>query len=159
MCSRYLWGVKGGPEKDALVLAATADVAAVWAEGRPDLAREVGVALVLADQAQVPQVVQPDPGVVRRDEDLVLARHRLYAGHLEVEWQEAGGRVAGGRRNIRSSACLPSPGVLPPGTPDMYGGVVFQLVGREEYTATVVGAHHCELTCTRGVSGSRWTRC
>ena len=37
----------------------------------PDLAALVGVPLELARQAQIPQVVDPDPAVVRRHQDLL----------------------------------------------------------------------------------------
>ena len=45
----------------------------VRAKACSDLAGEVGVAPVLADEVQVPQVIQPDPGIRRGDQNLILA--------------------------------------------------------------------------------------
>ena len=46
---------------------------AVRAEAGSDLTRKVGVASILADEAEVTQVIQPDPTVRRGYQNLVLA--------------------------------------------------------------------------------------
>lgn len=60
------------PDVDHLVLRARDDVLAVMRKRRLDLGRHVQVALVLAAEVQIAQVVQPDTAVVGRDEDFVL---------------------------------------------------------------------------------------
>lgn len=61
------------PDVDALVLRAGYDVLAVVAERCLDLGGRVQVALVLAAQVQVAQIVQPDAAVVGGDQNFVLA--------------------------------------------------------------------------------------
>ena len=111
----------GAPEEDTLVFRSRCDVAAVGGEAGLDLRGHVGVALVLADHAQVPEVVQPDAGVVAGDEDPVLPRHGLDPRHLS-----------------------PAP-VLAPRALDVDSGVIFELVSREEYHTSIIGAHHHKL--------------
>ena len=115
----------GAPEEDTLVLRASTDVATIRREASSDLAGQVGVPLVLAHQAQVPQVIKPDPAVIAGDEDLVLPRHGFYPRHL------------------------PALCILPPSRADMYGSVVLQLVGREEDAPTIIGTNHCKLSCNQ----------
>ena len=112
----------GAPEKDALVLRARTDVSPVRGEASLDLTGQVGVAFILADHAQVPQVVQPDPAVVAGDQDPVLGGHRLYPRHL------------------------PAPAILTARTLDMDRGVVLQLVRGEEYHSAVIGPDNNKLT-------------
>ena len=112
----------GAPEEDALVLRARTDVAAVRGEASLDLTGEVGVALILADHAEVPQVVQSDPAVIAGDQDPVLGGHRLYPSHF------------------------PAPAILTARTLDVYGGVIFQLIRGEEYHSAVIGPDNNILT-------------
>ena len=60
------------PEEDTLVLRPRTDVPAVRREAGLDLTGQVCVAFILADHAEVPQVVQPDPAVVAGDQYSVL---------------------------------------------------------------------------------------
>ena len=112
----------GAPQEDALVLRARTDVAAVRGEASLDLTGEVGVAFILADHAQVPQVVQSDPAVIAGDQDPVLRGHRLYPSHL------------------------PPPAILTAGALDVDSSVVLQLVSREEYHSPVVRPNNNKFT-------------
>ena len=112
----------GAPEEDALVLRAGTDVSAVRGETGLDLTGQVGVALILADHAQVPQVVQSDPAVIAGDQDPVLGGHRLYPSHL------------------------PASPVLTARALDVDCGVVFQLIRGEEYHSAVIGPDNNKLT-------------
>ena len=105
-----------------MVLGARTDVAAIRGEASLDLTGEVGVAFVLADHAEVPQVVQSDPAVIAGDQDPVLGGHRLYPSHL------------------------PAPAVLTARTLDMDCGVVFQLISREENHPAVICPHNNKFT-------------
>ena len=117
----HLRNMVGAPEEDTLVFRSGCDVATVGGEAGLDLRGHVGVALVLADHAQVPQVVQPDAGVVAGDEDPVLPRHGLDARHF------------------------PPASVLASRALDVNGRVIFKLVSREEYHSSIIGAHHHKL--------------
>ena len=117
----HLRNMVGAPEEDTLVFRSGCDVATVGGEAGLDLRGHVGVALVLADHAQVPEVVQPDAGVVAGDQDSVLPWHGLYARHL------------------------PPAAVLAPRALDVDSGVIFKLICREEYHTSVIGAHHHKL--------------
>ena len=110
------------PQEDALVLRACTDVPPVRREAGLDLAGEVGVSLVLAHHAEVPQVVQPDPAVVAGYQNPVLRGHGLYPSHL------------------------PTSAVLTAGTLDVDGGVVLQLVGGEEYDSAVIRPNNNKFT-------------
>ena len=118
----HLRNMHRAPEEDTLVLRASADVATIRREASPDLAGQVGVPPELAHQAQVPQVIEPDPAVIAGDEDLVLPRHGFYPRHL------------------------PALCILPPSRADMYGGVVLQLVSGEEYAPTIIRTNHSKLS-------------
>ena len=110
------------PEEDTLVLRPRTDVPAVRREAGLDLTGQVGVAFILADHAEVPQVVQPDPAVVAGDQDPVLRGHRLYPRHL------------------------PATSILTARTLDMDCGVILQLVSREEDDPPVIGPHNNKLS-------------
>ena len=112
----------GAPEEDALVLRARTDVSSVRGEASLDLTGQVGVAFILADHAEVPQVVQSDPAIIAGDQDPVLGGHRLYPRHL------------------------PAPAILTARTLDMDRGVVFQLIRGEEYHSAVIGPNHNKFT-------------
>ena len=116
--------MESAPQEDTLVLRASTDVATIRGEASSDLTGQVGVALVLAHQAEVPQVIQPDPAVIAGDQDLVFPRHGFY------------------------SCNFPAPRILPSSRANMYGGVVLQLVGRKEDTPTIIGTNHGKLSCT-----------
>lgn len=109
------------PYTNALVLRAGDDVLSIVREGRLYLTGDVHVALVLAGEVQVPEIVEADPAVVGGDEDLVVVGHGLDAADL----------AAGG--------------VLPARGAHVDLRVVLQLVGRVEYAAAVVRAHDREL--------------
>ena len=117
----HLRNMIGAPEEDTLVFRSGCDVATVRGEAGLDLRGHVGVALVLADHAQVPEVVQPDAGVVASDEDPVLPRHCLDPSHLPPA-------------SILTSRAL-----------DVNGRVIFKLISREEYHTSIIGAHHHKL--------------
>ena len=112
----------GAPEEDTLVLRARTDVSPVRGEASLDLTGQVGVAFILADHAEVPQVVQPDPAVIAGDQDPVLGGHRLYPSHF------------------------PAPPVLTARALDVDCGVVFQLVRGEEYHSAIVGPDNNKLS-------------
>lgn len=68
----HLGDVVCAPEEDTLVLRPRTDVPTVRREAGLDLTGQVCVAFILADHAEVPQVVQPDPAVVAGDQYSVL---------------------------------------------------------------------------------------
>ena len=74
-CGEGLRRVQRGPEEHTLVFTPRANIPPIGAEGGFDLAGEVGVALVLADQAEIAQVVEPDSRVIAGDQDLIFSRH------------------------------------------------------------------------------------
>jgi hypothetical protein len=113
--------VVGLPDVDVAVLRPADYVLAVVTEAGLDLAAHVDVSFVLAGHVQIPQVVQSDPAVVRRDQDLVLPRHGL------------------------DPAYLPPGGVPAPRRSHVDLGVVLELVGVVEDAAAVVGPNHGEL--------------
>merc|ERR1711962_243602 len=89
--------VDRGPQEHAVVLASRTYIPAVWTEAGSDLTRQVGVSLVFADDAEVPEVVQSDPAVGRGHQNLVLTWHWL------------------------DTRDLPAPGVFAPGRADVDG--------------------------------------
>ena len=128
----------GAPQIDALVLRARGYIPTIRGEASLDLTRHVGVPLqqggaqhrdnlhkrghlVLADEAEVAEVVEADAAVVAGDEDPVLAGHGLDARHLAAA------------------------AVLAAGALHVDGGVVLQLVGREEDHPPVIRTHHHKL--------------
>ncbi len=120
------------PEQDTQFNNATAtnyNPPSIRAKAGSYLTRHIGVSAILADEAQVPEVVQPNTAVGRGHEDLVLAGHGFDAGDF------AAGRV------------LPA---VVAGRADMDGRVVFELVRAVEDASAVVGAHHCKLFHKRG---------
>lgn len=109
------------PDVDHLVLRARDDVLAVVRKRRLDLGRHVQVALVLAAEVQITQVVQPDAAVVGRDEDFVLPRHRFDSADLATD------RVLAARRSHVDLR------------------VILQLIGVVEQAASVVRSDHGKL--------------
>ena len=85
--------------------------------------------LNLHDRLRSCRSLYPNPAVVRRHQDVVLAGHLLDAGDL------------------------PALRVLAPGGPGVDHGVVLELVRAVEDAAAVVGADHGELAVLNEVGG------
>ncbi len=109
------------PDENTLVFGAAGDVFPIMTERGSNLAASVRVALVLARQRQVSQIVQSNTTVVRGHEQFVLAWHGLDPGDF------------------------PALGVLPPGRPHVNHGVVLELVSAVKDAPSVIGADDGEL--------------
>lgn len=86
-----------------------------------DLTAHIDVALVLARNIQIPQVVQSYSTVIGSNEDFVLSRHRFDSCYFSTDSISTAGRS------------------------HMDLSVIFQAIGDVEYTSTIVGADDGEL--------------
>lgn len=109
------------PNVNALILRSSHNVLSIVTERRFYLGRNIRIALVLAAQIQITQIIQPNSTVVRRHENLVLARHRFYAANL--------------------SACF----IATTCRSDVNLCVILELIGIVKYAPSIVGADNCKF--------------